>query len=177
MGVYGEGLYGAGYYGIVITMAYNEKREELYIRVGEADTRIFNKFGMFSISADIGDAVKHSGKQMVHSPTVISQTEISFSSDIINFNTQGIKALEWLNLNIDCPDPVYVTVRYRDSTQDAWASAPQKQFNAEGVCHIGVRGIEFILDFSIPAFTTLFFSLMEIGVQFVDRRFRRGVSV
>ena len=175
MAVYGVGLYGAGLYGGLIRLSYSPIREEVFISRGNNTTYILSKQGLSAISGQIEDLSYFIGVQLVHSSAAIVQDNITFSTDIINFNTQGLKALEWLQLNVDCPDDIFVTVRYRDSVKDAFVSAPRKQFNIEGVCHIGVRGVAFILDFDIPSYTALQLDSLDIGVQFIDRRFRRGI--
>lgn len=177
MALYGEGLYGSGTYGIVLRLSFRPERNELYIEKDSTLTYILSKFGLSAISAGINSITHYLSTILVHSPNVISQDNITFSTDIINFGTQGLKALEWINLEADIADDVFVTVRYRDSIKDAFVAAPQKQFNNEGVCHIGVRGVDFILDFSIPAYTNVHLNMLDVSVQFVDRRFRRGTNI
>ena len=178
MSVYGSGNYGEGTYGTKSNrMSFNPERNEIFIAKGDALSYIYSKFGFYAVSANVQDMAFRYNELIVHSPSVIAQDNITFSTDIINFNTQGLKALEWINLNVDCPDDVFVTVRYRDSIKDAFVSSSRKQFNVEGVCKIGVRGVDFILDFDIPSYTTLQLSMLSLSVQFIDRRFRRGVNV
>ena len=187
MELYGAGLYGAELYGVTTynisdyntgrDMSYNPIREEIFISRTSALTYVFGKNGLTSIPAEIIDIAYNRDILLVHSPAAIVQDDITFSTDIINFGTQGLKALEWINLEADIADDIFVTVRYRDSIKNAFVSAPTKQFNDEGVCRIGVRGVDFILDFSIPDYTNVQLNLMSIGVQFVDRRFRRGVNI
>lgn len=187
MDVYGSGLYGAELYGVTTfnisdyntgrDMSYNPIREEVFISRTSALTYIFSKDGMTSIPAEIQDIAYNRDILLVHSPAAIVQDNITFSTDIVNFNSQGLKAIEWINLNIDCPDNVFVTVRYRDSVKDAFVAGPRKQFNVEGACHVGIRGVDFILDFDIPDYTLLQLESFLVGVQFVDRRFRRGINI
>lgn len=187
MDLYGTGLYGAELYGVTTfgiddyntgrDMSYNPIREEVFISRTSALTYIFGKNGLTSIPAEIQDIAYNRDILLVHSPEAIVQDNLTFSSDIINFNTQGLKAIEWINLSIDCPDDVFVTVRYRDSVKDAFVASPRKQFNVEGACHVGVRGVAFILDFDIPNYTALQLDSFIIGVQFIDRRFRRGINI
>lgn len=177
MSLYGAGFYGAGTYGIKgLRMSFNPIRDELLISKSSSLTYVLSEFGLTAISAQIDDVAYRYDELIVHSPAVIVQDNITFSTDIINFNTRGLKALEWINLNVDCPDDIFVNVRYRDEKSDAFVSSSRKQFNAEGVCRIGVRGIDFILDFDIPSYTTLQLESMDLSVQFVDRRFRRGIA-
>lgn len=187
MDVYGSGLYGAELYGVTTfllsdyntgrDMSYNPIREEVFISRTSMLSYIFNKDGMTSIPAEIQDIAYNRDILLVHAPAVIVQDNLTFSTDIINFNTQGLKAVEWINLNVDCPDDVFVTVRYRDSVKNAFVTSPRKQFNNEGAAHVGVRGVDFILDFDIPNYTLLQLESFSIGVQFVDRRFRRGINI
>ena len=187
MDLYGTGLYGAELYGVTTfnisdyttgrDMSYNPIREEVFISRTSLLTYIFSKFGMTSIPTEIQDIAYNRDILLVHSPAAIVQDNITFSTDILNFNTQGLKAIEWINLNIDCPDDIFVTVRYRDSVKDAFVASPRKQFNAEGACHVGLRGVDFILDFDIPNYTELQLTSFAVGVQFIDRRFRRGINV
>ena len=187
MDVYGSGLYGAELYGVTTfnisdyntgrDMSYNPIREEVFISRTSMLTYIFSKFGMTSIPAEIQDIAYNRDILLVHSSMPIVQDNITFSTDILNFNTQGLKAIEWINLNVDCPDDIFVTVRYRDSVKDAFVASPRKQFNVEGAAHIGVRGVDFVLDFDIPNYTELQLTSFTVGVQFVDRRFRRGINV
>ena len=177
MALYGIGTYGSSTYGIVLNMSYNPIRDEVFIAKNFDTSYVLSKSGLSAISVGIDDIAYHFGKLFIQAQSAIVQDDISFSTDIINFKSQGLKALEWIQLNIDCPESIFVTVRYRDSIKDAFLSAPQKQFNQEGVCRIGVRGVDFILDFSIPNFTTLQLDSMLLSVQFIDKRFRRGINV
>lgn len=174
---YGSGAYGAGPYGTVRRMSYNAKRDEVFISDGSSLSYVLNENGLYAVSAQLDDAVYHQGELLIHSPAAIVQDDITFSTDIINFNSNGLKALEWVNLGVDCPNVVSVVVRYRDSVKAAYSSAPSKEFNNEGYARIGVRGVDFILDFTITAFTSLHLDHMKLGVQFVDRRFRRGTPI
>ena len=175
MSIYGSGLYGAGSYGIVIRMSYHPNRKVVFISRSDTLTYILGKDGLTAISGRVDDIAHKKNEVIIHAPVAIIQDNITFSTDIINFKSRGLKALEWVQLEVDNAEDIFVTVRYRDSTRDAWASAPRKRFNEEGVCRIGVRGIDFILDFDIPNFTVLHLDSAELSVQFVDRRFRRGI--
>ena len=159
-----------------IRLSYNPVREQVFFKVSSVLTYILSKQGMTAISAGIDSLAYRMDTLLIHSVAAIAQTNLTLSTDVINFNTFGLKALEWVSFNVDCPDDIYVTVRYRDSVQDSYSSARRKQLNSSGVCRLGVRGVDFILDFDIPNYTSIQLASMVLSVQFVDRRFRRGTQ-
>ena len=118
MDVYGSGLYGAELYGVTTfgaadyntgrDMSFNPIREEVFISRTSALTYIFGKNGMSSIPAEITDIAYNRDILLMHSPdAAIVQNDITFSTDIINFGTQGLNAIEWINLQADIVDDVF----------------------------------------------------------------------
>lgn len=160
----------------MLKLSYNIRDDEIVICNG-TKSYIYTQFGMGCADANIDSLVFTKDGLLVHSPAALAQQDITFRTDIISFESIGLKSLEFILFNGICSTDVYVTPKYRVSKTTSFLSAPTLKFNQEGYCRIGIRGIEFILDFYIPNYSELSIQNIILGIQYVDKRFKSGVAI
>lgn len=130
---------------------------------------------------------------------------IDIVSDVIDFGYSGLKCIEYIDFGMLNDRQVQVAVEYRDSKSSLYSISSCMIVNNEGFVKLGVRGIDFririhtevrnigytpsvygdgpygdgpygIYDVN-AGWENMSINKMKIGIQSVDKRFKRGIEI
>ena len=160
-----------------VRMSFNTKDNELI--VGQPTTSlILTEKGMGAISGYIEDCVYSAAAGLlVHASAAITQTDITLTSDILNFSWEGFKTVQSIFIDCLCPDTIQVGAYYRHSTKDSWSTSGWTNVTSAGVGYLGISAVEFKLRLKIPSFTSAVLHKIKVTVQLDDKRFVKGAGV
>lgn len=152
-------------------------KQEIFISAGSGSSFILTEFGLGKVSADVRAVGNIDSTTLMHSPSVINQGASECWSDSLDFKSVGIKDIQAINFMLQCTEgSIYASVKYRTSRQASFSQTAWKLLNNEGSVNFNIRGIEFMLGFKTSTNIETIMKEASIAVQFVDKRFRRGVQ-
>ena len=162
-------------------LSYDKMMNELYISsITAGITYILNQQGMGMIEGVIYGIIPDATNSMYKVGRAVlstAQANIDIVSDIIDFGYAGLKSIEYIDFGILCPNTVSIAIEYRDTKASAYAISTCKIINNEGFVKLGIRGIDFRIRISVAAFTSFVLSNMKIGIQTIDKRYKRGILI
>lgn len=162
-------------------LSWSKKDEELVIGIpptspfSTGKSYLLNRFGMGSISSYIRAIGERGSQFLVHLPSGAKQLDALFTTDILDFDSPGIKEIGFLEIFGTIPDSMYVAVSYRVDRSTAWSYTDWKRVNQYGVVYLGSAGTEFKIHIAILDYTTISITSIKPTVTFVDRRFTVGM--
>lgn len=158
-----------------IRLFYDTSEQELYIAKSDK-TYLLTQFGMGSLSAILKSGLRTRDGLLLHSEAAIAQTDIELCSDVINFNSIGLKSIEFALIDAYCSDTIQVAVESRKTRTAAFASTAWKSINAEGAVRLSTIGLDFKVKVKVPSYTGIKLSNLKLAVQFRDKRYTRGLQ-
>lgn len=164
-------------------LSYNKQLRELYISsIASAITYVLTEQGLGMMEGIVYGAVPDATNNnaiYIAGRTLLStaQAHIDIVSDVIDFGYAGLKSVEYIDLGLLCPEQVQVAIEYRDTKASAYAIAACKIVNNEGFVKLGIRGIDFRIRVFATNFTSFSLDKMKIGIQAIDKRYKRGIEV
>lgn len=175
MSTYGSGFYGVLTYGTRgIRMTYNQRRKELFIAKGSDLTYILSKFGLSAVSARIEAVVYRHDELIIHSPSTISQEDITLRTNILTLGSLGSKRILGVEAEVLSPDDVFISIDYRTNREDAFTTSPEVALDKDlGYCKFDLKGVEFRVNFRVDGYTSMKLNKANVRYSYLDRR-KRG---
>jgi hypothetical protein len=147
-------------------MSYDVKRNEVLINFNNNETFVYGANGLTKISGDIQDVSEKDGETLVHAPSVITQADLSVTTNIINMGTNCQKYFHGFSANIMSPEEVKVIVYYRTHRNAGWEATDLTVFDKNlSYFNAGrISGIEFYIEFSAEDYSA--FQLSDIVIHY-----------
>jgi hypothetical protein len=149
-----------------VRMTYNVLRSEALITFGNDETFVFGESGLTKVTGDIEDVAEYEGGTLVHSPSTITQDDLSVTTNIVDFGSSTQKYLHGISANITAPEDITVTIFYRSNRNAEWSSTAAKTFDkATSYVNAGrISGAEFYVHFLVEDYTA--FQLSELTMKY-----------
>ena len=134
-----------------------------------------SNYGAGTVSSFIQDCVySRTGELIVHSPRPLKQLDAMLTSDILTFDSPGIKEIAQVEILGNIKDSVYVAVSSRVSSSDQFISSDWRLLNSSGAVSIEAAGTEFKLHVAVIDYTEIFINHIAITLSYADKRFLKG---
>jgi hypothetical protein len=162
-------------------LSWDAKNRELLIGVPvdspflPGESLIINRYGVGKISSCINSLLyTRDGELIVHTTKPIKQFDAMMTSDVLTFDSPGIKTLAWVEVVGSIPDGLYVAASSRANISEGYTNGDWVPVNSAGVAFIGAAGIDFKLHLACVDYTTINIQSVKVTISYDDRRFRMG---
>jgi hypothetical protein len=173
-----------------VSVVYNSMEGEFYISDG-VRSFLYNDLGLTEIGKCITSFVDYRNTRVTNELTdlvtiydnpvgfvrPLSEQELQYSTDILDFGINGIKTIESVDIggSFGLKTVAEVMVQWRNDKRGSFRDTPWKRCSPEGFVSPLVSGVEVKINLRLSTYTDVELNNITVKWKISDKRFIRGM--
>jgi hypothetical protein len=173
-----------------VSVVYNSMEDEFYISDG-VRSFLYNDLGLTEIGKCITSFVDYRNTRVTNELTdlvtiydnpvgfvrPLSEQELQYSTDILDFGINGIKTIESVDIggSFGLKTVAEVMVQWRNDKRGSFRDTPWKRCSPEGFVSPLVSGVEVKINLRLSTYTDVELNNITVKWKISDKRFIRGM--
>lgn len=105
-----------------------------------------------------------------------ASAEVAFTTEVLDFGSRDFKTLTGVEIEHSTSSTVAVAISTRNTANGSWTTSTYRNCDANGYVRVQKTAVDFRIHVTVASHSSLQMSNLRARVQFVGRRFRRGVD-